>query len=154
MKHVLFSSVHSIRIGLGHHPDAGTTRWTYDNAGNMISFATQRQIDDGTATLYEYDYNRLANVRYSKYPQLDIHYEYDSVGHISKRTDITGQESFRYDVSGNVSVSDRLLVLPTDNYGYRFRTEYKYDALGRIQLITYPDEEMVRYRINTTPFIV
>ena len=132
-----------------HHPDAGTTRWTYDNAGNMVSSATQRQIDDGTATLYEYDYNRLSDVRYPQYPQLHIHYEYDSVGHISKRTDITGQESYRYDVSGNVSVSDRLFVLPTDNYGYRFRTEYKYDALGRIQLITYPDEEIVRYRYNT-----
>ena len=128
-----------------HHPDAGTSLWTYDNAGNMIASATQQQINDSTRTTYEYDFNRLKIVHYPLHPQLDVHYEYDSINRISKRTDITGQEEFRYDVFDNVSVSDRLLVVPTENNAYRFRTQFKYDALGRICEIDYPDGEHLEY---------
>ena len=128
-----------------HHPDAGMTQWSYDNLGNITSSATQRQINEGTNTIYEYDYDRLVSIHHPQYPQLNSHYEYDSVGRLAKRTDIAGYESFQYDVFGNVSETDRLFVIPTENYACRFRTRFNYDALGRITCITYPDGEQVMY---------
>ncbi len=128
-----------------HHPDAGTSRWTYDNAGNIISTATQTQIDNGTQTEYDYDYNRIVEVNHPQHQQLNITYEYDSVGRVSKRTDITGYETFEYDALGNVSVSDRLLVVPSDTNAYRFRMQFEYDPIGNIKYIIYPDSERIHY---------
>ena len=131
------------------HPDAGTTRWTYDAAGNMIASATQSQLDDNTATSYEYDYNRLAQVHYPTHPQMDVFYTYsDSTGRLLSRKDITGTERYEYDELGNVSLSERLIVLPTEQNGYRFTTRYKYDAFGRMQYILLPDGYFVRYSYN------
>ena len=128
-----------------NHPDAGVSQWRYDNAGNLISSATQTQINSGTSTNYEYDYNRLSMIHYPQHPQLDVAYEYDSIGRVSKRTDITGCESFLYDALGNVSVSDRLIVLPSDTVAYKFQTQFEYDPLGRTKYIIYPDNEEVQY---------
>ena len=128
-----------------HHPDAGMTQWSYDNLGNITSSATQRQINEGTNTIYEYDYDRLIGIHYPRHPQLDVIYEYDSVGRVAKRIDITGYESFEYDLLGNISLSDRLSVIPTEDNAYRFKTYFIYDALGRITQIVYPDNEEVNY---------
>ena len=131
------------------HPDAGTTRWTYDAAGNMIASATQSQLDDNTATSYEYDYNRLDQVHYPQHPQVDVFYTYsDSTGRLLSRKDITGTERYEYDKMGNVSLSERLIVLPTEQNGYRFTTRYTYDSFGRMQYILLPDEYFVRYSYN------
>ena len=131
------------------HPDAGTTRWTYDAAGNMIASATQSQLDENTVTSYKYDYNRLAQVHYPRHPQMDVFYTYsDSTGRLLSRKDITGTERYVYDKLGNVSLSERLIVLPSEQNGYRFTTRYKYDAFGRVQYIRLPDGEYVRYLYN------
>lgn len=131
-----------------YHPDAGITQWQYDNAGILIASATQAQLNDGTSTNYEYEYNRLKAIRQPRHPQLDVILEYDSIGRIANRKDITGCETFEYDALGNVAVSDRLMVLPSDTNGYRFRIEFTYDILGRIQSITYPDREQVTYNYH------
>lgn len=131
------------------HPDAGTTHWQYDHAGNLIASATQRQINAGTQTNYEYDYNRLKAVHYPQHPQLDVTYEYDSVGRLAKREDLTGYETFKYDALGNISVSEKLLVVPSEDNAYHFKTQFKYDALGRIDNIIYPDSEKVIYNYYT-----
>ena len=131
------------------HPDAGTTRWTYDAAGNMTASAIQSQLDDNTATSYEYDYNRLAKVHYPQHPQMDVIYTYsDSTGRLLSRKDITGTERYEYDKMGNVSLSERLIVLPTEQNGYRFTTRYTYDSFGRMQYILLPDGYFVRYSYN------
>ena len=133
------------RIIERYHPDAGITRWTYDNAGNKITSTTQRQIDMGTQTEYEYDYNRLQVIHQPQYPQTDVTYTYDAAGRVEQRTDITGYEKFQYDDLGNVSQSERVIVVPTENQAYRFTTGFTYDALGAIMDIIYPDSEMVEY---------
>jgi RHS repeat-associated protein len=133
------------RIRARLHPDAGLTQWQYDEAGNIISIATQTQINNGTSTNFDYEYNRLIAVLHPQHPQLNITYEYDPSGRISKRTDLTGYETYAYDALGNVSMSDRLLVLPSDSNGYRFKTIFDYDILGRVHHITYPDAERVKY---------
>ena len=126
-------------------PDAGTTIWNYDLAGNLVASATQQQINNGTQTNYEYDYNRLKAIHYPQHPQLDIVYNYDSAGRVAKRTDITGCESLQYDSLGNVSVSDKMIVIPTEDKAYRFRTQFTYNNLGNITGIIYPDNEKVTY---------
>lgn len=128
------------------HPDAGSTRWTYDAAGNRIASATQVQLDNNEETVYEYDYNQLTAVRYPRYPQYDITYEYDSeTGRLYYVSDITGDEYFEYDAMGNVSMSDKYIAVPTENMTYNLVTRYRYDSFGRMRRITYPDGEEVDY---------
>ena len=127
------------------HPDAGTTRWTYDVAGNMIASATQVQLNRGEQTTYEYDYTRPVHIHYPQYPQNDVYYTYDSVGRLALVRDVTGVERMKYDVMGNVSLSERIIAIPTEETAYRFTTHFSYDAFGRMQQITYPDGEVVNY---------
>lgn len=129
-----------------NHPDAGTTIWTYDAADNLIASATQVQLDNNEETVYEYDYNQLTAVRYPRYPQYDITYEYDSeTGRLYYVSDITGDEYFEYDAMGNVSMSDKYIAVPTENMTYNLVTRYRYDSFGRMRRITYPDGEKVDY---------
>lgn len=130
------------------HPDAGTTRWTYDAAGNMIASATQMQLNRGEQTTYEYDYTRPTHIHYPQYPQNDVYYTYDSVGRISMVQDVTGTERMEYNAMGNVSLSERTIVIPTELTAYRFTTHFSYDAFGRMQQITYPDGEIVNYHYS------
>ena len=132
-----------------NHPDAGITIWTYDNADNLIASATQVQSDNGEETTYEYDYNHLTAVHYPRYPQYDIAYEYDSeTGRLSYVSDITGYEYLEYDAMGNVSMSDKTIVIPTENLAYRFSTQYTYDSFGRTRTLTYPDGEEITYNYS------
>jgi YD repeat-containing protein len=116
-----------------------------DNAGNMISSATQRQIDDGVQTDYIYYLNRLTDVIYPMNPAYNVSYIYDDIGRVQRRMDATGYESFTYDAMGNVASSERLIALPNEGQSYVFRTHYKYDSFGKIQSITYPDQAIVTY---------
>ena len=127
------------------HPDAGTTRWTYDAAGNMIASATQMQLNRGEQTTYEYDYTRPTHIHYPQYPQNDVYYTYDSVGRLSMVRDVTGTERMEYNAMGNVSLSERIIAIPTEETVYRFTTHFSYDAFSRMQQITYPDGEVVNY---------
>ena len=127
------------------HPDAGTTRWIYDPAGNIVASATQQQINDNTQTTYEYEYDRLMTVHQS-HSELDVSYEYDSVGRIVSRTDITGIEQFTYDQMGNVVRTNRLVVIPSDNQAYLFETNYQYDIFGRIKRLNLPDGSRIDYQ--------
>ena len=130
------------------HPDAGTTHWTYDAAGNMIASATNLQLNRGEQTTYEYDYTRPVHIHYPQYPQNDVYYTYDSVGRLSMVRDVTGTERMEYDDVGNVSLSERTIVIPTELTAYRFATHFSYDAFGRMQQITYPDGEIVNYHYS------
>ena len=127
------------------HPDAGTTRWTYDAAGNMIASATQMQLNRGEQTIYEYDYTRPVYIHYPHYPQNDIHYAYNSVGRLALVRDVTGVERMMYDAMGNVSESNKIIAVPTENMAYNLVTKYRYDSFGRMQQIVYPDGEVVNY---------
>ena len=54
---------------LGHrvqriHPDAGTTSYTYDPAGNMISMQTQNLLNQALDIEYHYKHNRLRKIDY------------------------------------------------------------------------------------------
>ncbi|MBR1564078.1 MAG: hypothetical protein IJ650_01895 [Paludibacteraceae bacterium] len=129
------------------HPDAGITRWQYDHAGNMTASQTQRQINSGQQTTYHYSYNRLDSVCYSEYPETNVYYEYDSVsGRLLLRTDLAGYERFKYDPLGNVCESKRVMMMSAEEHAYQFTTKYRYDALGKMREITYPDNERVEYK--------
>lgn len=61
---------------------------------------------------------------------------------------LTGYEYLDYDAMGNVSMSDKTIVVPTENMAYRFMTEFGYDSFGRMRRITYPDGENVIYNYD------
>ena len=126
------------------HPDAGETDYVYDPAGNLISKATANG-----EVQYIYEYNRLKEIRYPYNTENNVSYEYDEAGRIAKRTDGTGSEEFLYDEMGNLAQSLRRIVVPTEEYAYLFRTQYKYDSFGRMRSMTYPDGEEVGYEYTT-----
>ena len=128
------------------HPDAGVMRWQYDPVGNLIATQTQRQINDGTHTAYHYTYSRLDSVCYPNHPEMNVVYEYDSIGgRVQIRKDMSGYEYFEYDDMGNVALSERLITLPTETNGYMFTTQYHYDSFGKIIRMEYPDGEILSY---------
>ena len=128
------------------HPDAGVMRWQYDPVGNLIATQTQRQINDGTHTAYHYTYSRLDSVCYPNHPEMNVVYEYDSIGgRVLTRKDMSGYEYFEYDDMGNVTLSERLITLPTETNGYVFTTQYHYDSFGKIIQMEYPDGEILSY---------
>ena len=130
-----------------NHPDAGIDRWQYDPAGNIIARQAQCQnIFSQHTTYYHYKYDRLDSICYSVHPEMNVAYMYDSVsGRLLQRTDLTGNELFKYDAMGNVTESLRQIIMPNETYAYTFLTKYKYDTFGKMREITYPDGEVVTY---------
>lgn len=130
-----------------NHPDAGISVWEYDNIGNVISSATNKQIASAQAVTYEYDYNRLTRIHYPNDSALDVSFRYiGKTGRLYERTDITGHESFHYDILGNITYSTRVVYLPEHNAAFRFSMDFGYNALGQMMGMRYPDGEYVSYR--------
>jgi RHS repeat-associated protein len=139
---------------LGHmlsqsHPDAGTTTWTYDLAGNVVSKQTANLAIPVYYIQYISHYNRLNEIHYPLNPENNVTYWYDLAGRVSKRKDGCGTEEFVYDELGNVAQSVRRITMPTEGKAYIFRTLFKYDSFGRMRNIVYPDGEIVHYGYAT-----
>lgn len=64
--------------------------------------------------------------------------------------DGTGSTRLYYDRMGNVCLSRRRVVIPTESYVYTFNTRFTYDSFGRIRNIIYPDGDRVTYNYYTS----
>ncbi|MDY5193030.1 MAG: RHS repeat-associated core domain-containing protein [Candidatus Aphodosoma sp.] len=137
------------RIIERQQPDVGICQWTYDKAGNVTEYKNNTLINKGLSIKYDYSANRLMKVIYPQNISNNIDYEYDSCGRIHKRRDHCGTETFTYDALGNISKSERKIVLPTEANSYTFTTEFIYDSFGKIQTIIYPDGEQVSYNYKS-----
>ena len=126
------------------HPDAGTTMYQYDPAGNVTKETTPLGVIS-----YSYSFNRLAKKQYSYLSGNDVSYSYgnsgNETGRIIRVVDGSGRLECSYDALGNVSYEIRTIALPEDHEVYTFRTKYNYDSWGRVQNMTYPDDEVVSY---------
>ena len=138
------------------HPDAGTDTYTYDGAGNMTEHATQ-VLDNADKTIdYYYTYNRLDSIVYPYKKQNNVRYTYgdntagdNQRGRIVLLEDASGFQTFIYGRMGEVIENNRTFVLPNESYCYSFKMKYSYDSWNRVQDITYPDGEVVRYWYNS-----
>lgn len=133
------------------HPDAGSTIWRYDAAGNLVCSQTQKQEDINDSTTYRYYYDRLLEISHTQHPWENVMLYYDAAGRLALREDRTGSERLWYDELGNVRRSLKRIITPSDNVAFQFQTDYVFDSFGRIRQMRYPDGEYVYYNYyNTT----
>ncbi len=129
------------RVTSRDHPDAGQTLTTYDPAGNIV----YQTNEEGETITYVYDFNRLVEKQYSKFPDNNVLYTHNASGQISSIQDGSGKQNLYYDELGNVSKIVRIFAVPFSEYTYTFTMEYRYDSWGRMLWMTYPDGEKVKY---------
>ena len=67
--------------------------------------------------------------------------------HLRKSADSAGNIS-RHCKLGELTENIRTFALPFESQTYTFKMQYKYDSYNRIQEMTYPDGEVVRYGYN------
>ncbi len=127
------------------HPDAGNTYWSYAPDGGLVSVRTERMSGCGAYIRYSYCFDKLINIRYPRIPLNDVHYQYDIAGRMAYYEDGTGSTRLYYDRMGNVRLSERRILVPTESNVYTFRTRFTYDSFGRIQNMIYPDGDNVIY---------
>ena len=140
---------HNGRMISRNHPDAGTTKFIYDLASNLIEKQTENLALSSASIKYFYKFSRLIKIRYPLHPENNVTYSYDAAGRIAVRQDGTGSEVFLYDKLGNLAQSLRRIVIPTENNAYMFLTCFTYDSFGRMKSIRYPDGELVQYAYST-----
>jgi RHS repeat-associated protein len=134
-------------------PETGTTRWGYDNRGRLATTADARLLARGTAIRYSYEYNRLTAIDYPESPDTFYRYapagaEGNQAGRLAETTDASGRVRFTYGRLGEVTAREVTLNRLTGNtldQPITLEFRYLYDYLGRLETMTYPDGETLRY---------
>ncbi len=140
-----------------NHPDAGTTTWEYDMAGNLLKTQTANLYSASQYIEYDYEYNRLEQVTYPENPENNVYYEYggpssgNQTGRVTKIQDASGVQSFEYGKLGEMTKNIHTFVTPTrGGHTYSFEMDWEYDSWNRLKSITYPDGEKVTYAYNNS----
>ncbi len=99
-----------------------------------------------------YTYNRLDSVICPETPINNVYYTYGSPtatrglrGRIILLEDASGYQTFFYGKMGEVTENIHTFALPNETQPYTFKMKYCYDSWNRVQNITYPDGEVVKY---------
>lgn len=155
LKNTIFSVYDNLgRRTMRKHPDAGTTTYAYDLAGNLQQLTTANLATAGVAINYSYDFDRLVQISYPQNPENNVTYTYGAagekdnrVGRIVLQEDATGAQEFFYGPFGEVVKNVRTIVIPQHDE-QTFITEWKYDTWNRLTSMVYPDGETVTYNYN------
>ncbi|MFH1777531.1 MAG: RHS repeat-associated core domain-containing protein [Candidatus Omnitrophota bacterium] len=126
-------------------PDMGIWSYVYDKNGNLIS-----QTDAKNQTIY-FDYDALNRLT-KKHTTAEIltEYIYDDetkdfcIGRLSKVMDQSGGTEFFYDNLGR-----EIQTIKTVN-STPYTVSRTYDALSRLNTVTYPDGEIVTYTYSAS----
>jgi RHS repeat-associated protein len=138
------------------HPDAGLTTFSYDLAGNLLEKTTaqlRKEIPNGGAIKYGYEYERLIDIDYPRYYQNKVKYMYGAAGSGSRTgrmmlvMDASGGEEYFYGKLGEITKTIRT-VLISPVYAVTYVSEQEYDTWNRIKTMTYPDGEKLTYHYN------
>ena len=136
-------------------PDSGLVEYRYDEAGNLIRKTDANLRRRGEVIEYTYDgYNRLESIDYPR--SRDVRFAYGpanasdfGAGRLLERTDESGWVQYRYGRLGEpVQMRRRIERLTPSAPAKEASFEYLYDYLGRMEKITYPDGEQVRYEYD------
>jgi RHS repeat-associated protein len=138
-----------------HSPDTGVTRYSYDQAGNLISQTDARGI---TANYHHDALNRLTFIDYPGSTE-DVSYTYDgtnygandslpagtanAMGRLTGVIDPSGTTSYAYDAQGAVIEQARVVL------NVVYRTRYAYDVASHLTGITYPNGRLVSLERDT-----
>ena len=141
-------------------PDMGEKRYGYDMAGNLIWEEDDMLRNAGHRITYTYDgMNRLSEIVYPRREDTSgptrTAYEYgapgaanNSAGRVLSVTDESGFSEYRYGKLGETVREQRSIhtLMPTTGVtSVSAVMEYQSDYLGRMEQITYPDGEILRY---------
>jgi RHS repeat-associated protein len=116
------------------------------NGGNLASHS-QSWLENGNTqtrtTTYHYNAHRLDSVGYDD--ALTTIYHYDQYSRVDSLYDESGVMCYTYGNMGEVTKETRIYALPFLNSPFALTTHFDYDSWGRIQSVTYPDNEVVSY---------
>jgi RHS repeat-associated protein len=138
-------------------PDSGRTETRYDLAANITHKITSKLRAANKAVEYDYQYNRLAAIRYPTFTANNVTYTYGAPGaadngadRVVRVVDGAGVETRAYGPLGELTretrtVPDSILNGPARSY----TTTYRYDSFNRVLDMTYPDGEVLTYRYDT-----
>jgi RHS repeat-associated protein len=136
------------------HPDAGTTSFKYDLAGNLTEKITANLKGGGVGIKYTYDQERLTKISYPSNPQNNVTLTYGAAGEnffragrITKQQDATGTQEFFYNPMGETIKNIRVIKIP-DTTALTYTTQWTYDTWGRVTGMIYPDGEVLTYNYN------
>ncbi|EKO35754.1 RHS repeat-associated core domain protein [Leptospira santarosai str. MOR084] len=136
-------------------PDLGVSFYTYNNFGDLISSTNAKGV---TTTL---SYDGIGRILTKSIPEGNIQYTYDSLsgsenalGKLARVEDGNQSKTFSYDKLGRVKKEIRTIlatssgnVLPTETQG-PYITETRYDLLGRVTRIDYPEHPISHGRMR------
>ena len=158
-----------------NHPDRGVIRYAYDDASNVIE-----TIDAKNQRItYTYDAaNRLLTEDYhdkgspsSANRTPDVVYHYDTgagtinlgdttkgiaantKGKLSWVEDLSGEEHISYDELGRIVWTVKRISDPLTGVLASYKTEMKYDSLGRVIELIYPDNDRVHFMYNASSLL-
>lgn len=136
------------------HPDAGTTRYDFDLASNLIGKTTANLLESGKSIKYEYEFDRLIKIVYPENPHNNVTYMYgedgatdNGAGRIVFQEDATGAQEFYYDPLGAITKIIRTVIVPGKEE-LTYITRWTYDTWGRITEMIYPDNEILHYNYD------
>ena len=137
-----------------NHPASGTTSFTYDALGNVLTKQTANLAKEGKMITYTYDYHRLTGINYPDHPENNVKYYYggrnashNRIGRLMMREDGTGAIEYFYGKMGEVTKTRRTLIVPNQAIA-TYVTQWTYDSHNRLLEMIYPDEEKVTYSYN------
>lgn len=135
------------------NPDAGLTTYTYDAVGNVVTKTTPNlaKISQGGYIKYDYDYERLSEVKYPKNIVNRVQFTYGKAGDDFNRAgrlvlvqDASGGvERFYGKLGEEIKTIRTVLLNSADVRTYVSETEY--DSWNRVRKMVYPDGEVVTY---------
>lgn len=132
-------------------PDSGRTETVYDLASNVVAKVTATLRAAGKEIRYDYDFNRLADIRYPTFPGNDVTYTYGAPGapnnganRVVHIQDAAGTVDRSYGPLGELA-SETRTVTAINGPARTYTTSYRYDAFNRVLQMTYPDGEVLTY---------
>ncbi|UOG58936.1 hypothetical protein MAL03_20670 (plasmid) [Leptospira noguchii] len=136
-------------------PDLGVSSYNYNSFGDLTSSTNAKGV---TTTL---TYDAVGRILTKNIPEGNIVYTYDSfsgsensVGRLVRIEDSNQNKTFSYDKLGRVKKETRVILatssgnpLPTETGG-PYITETRYDLLGRVTRIDYPEHPISHGRMR------
>ncbi|WP_016761880.1 SpvB/TcaC N-terminal domain-containing protein, partial [Leptospira kirschneri] len=136
-------------------PDLGVSSYNYNNFGDLTSQTNAK----GVTTTFTYD--GVGRILTKNIPEGNIQYTYDSfsgsenaLGKLVRIEDSNQNKTFSYDKLGRVKKETRVILatssgnpLPSETAG-PYITETRYDLLGRVTRIDYPEHPISHGRMR------
>ena len=133
--------------------DSGRQEFFYDGCSNLVRESSSVLRENNKQIVYEYDgLNRLVRIDYpdtedTVYTYGGANDTHGAANRILSVTDASGSLEYEYGKLGEITKETRTLAthLNGSNPTETAVMEYRSDYLGRMQWITYPDEEKITY---------